>query len=127
MNHYAVPEWHKWLVIALIGALFIAAGIAAMIIQFAVSIRDREANRDLTGDPWNGRSLEWSTASPAPFYNFAHVPVITSLEQHWDNKEAGRAGKCCCMTCLLPAPTRKRASSRKAAMEMPSYRIWRMC
>src|ERR1700735_838901 len=91
MNHYAVPEWHKWLVIALIGALFIAAGIAAMIVQFAVSIRDREANRDLTGDPWNGRSLEWSTASPAPFYNFAHVPVITSLEQHWDNKEAGRA------------------------------------
>ena len=91
MNHYAVPEWHKWLVIALIGALFIAAGIAAMIIQFAVSIRDREANRDLTGDPWDGRSLEWSTASPAPFYNFAHVPVITSLEQHWDNKEAGRA------------------------------------
>jgi cytochrome o ubiquinol oxidase subunit 1 len=91
MNHYAVPEWHKWLVIALIGAVFIAAGIAAMIIQFAVSIRDREANRDLTGDPWNGRSLEWSTASPAPFYNFAIVPVITSLEQHWDNKEAGRA------------------------------------
>jgi cytochrome o ubiquinol oxidase subunit 1 len=91
MNHYAVPEWHKWLVIALIGALFIAAGIVSMIIQFAVSIRDREANRDLTGDPWNGRSLEWSTASPAPFYNFAHVPVITSLEQHWDNKEAGVA------------------------------------
>jgi cytochrome o ubiquinol oxidase subunit 1 len=91
MNHYAVPEWHKWLVVALIGALFIAAGILAMIVQFAVSIRDREANRDLTGDPWNGRSLEWSTASPAPFYNFAHVPAITSLEQHWDNKEAGRA------------------------------------
>jgi len=91
MNHYAVPECHKWLVIALIGALFIAAGIVSMIIQFAVSIRDREANRDLTGDPWNGRSLEWSTASPAPFYNFAHVPVITSLEQHWDNKEAGIA------------------------------------
>jgi cytochrome o ubiquinol oxidase subunit 1 len=41
MNHYAVPEWHKWLVVALIGALFIAASIAAMIIQFAVSIRDR--------------------------------------------------------------------------------------
>jgi cytochrome o ubiquinol oxidase subunit 1 len=51
MNHYAVPEWHKWLAVALIGALFIAAGIAAMNIQFAFSIRDREANRDLTGDP----------------------------------------------------------------------------
>jgi cytochrome o ubiquinol oxidase subunit I len=91
MNHYAVPEWHKWLVVALIGALFIAASIAAMLIQFAVSIRDREVNRDLTADPWNGRSLEWSTASPAPFYNFAHVPAITSPEQHWDNKEARRA------------------------------------
>jgi heme/copper-type cytochrome/quinol oxidase subunit 1 len=43
MNHYAVPEWHKWLAVALIGALFIAAGIAAMIIQFAFSIRDRES------------------------------------------------------------------------------------
>ncbi|MFM0736592.1 cytochrome o ubiquinol oxidase subunit I [Paraburkholderia xenovorans] len=91
MNHYAVPEWHKWLVVALIGALFVAAGIASMIIQIAVSIRNRNANRDHTGDPWNARSLEWSTASPAPFYNFAHVPVITSLEQHWDNKEAGIA------------------------------------
>ena len=91
MNHYAVPEWHSWLLVALVGAVFIGAGIISMIIQLAVSIRDREANRDLTGDPWDGRSLEWSTASPAPFYNFAHVPVITSLEQHWDNKEVGRA------------------------------------
>jgi cytochrome o ubiquinol oxidase subunit 1 len=75
----------------LCGAFVIAAGILAMVIQFAVSIRDRNANRDLTGDPWDARSLEWSTASPAPFYNFAHTPVITSLEQHWENKESGRA------------------------------------
>ncbi len=91
MNHYDVPSWHPWLVVALVGALFVGAGIVAMIVQIAVSIRDRDANRDLTGDPWDGRSLEWSTASPAPFYNFAHVPTITSVEQHWDNKEAGRA------------------------------------
>jgi cytochrome o ubiquinol oxidase subunit 1 len=57
-----------------------------------VSVRDRADNRDLTGDPWDARSLEWATASPAPFYNFAHVPRITSLEQHWDDKRRGRAG-----------------------------------
>ncbi|WER50267.1 cytochrome o ubiquinol oxidase subunit I [Cupriavidus sp. WKF15] len=91
MNHYANVDWHPYLVVALIGAFVIAAGILAMIVQLAVSIRDRNQNRDLTGDPWDGRSLEWSTASPAPFYNFAHVPHITSLEQHWDDKEAGRA------------------------------------
>jgi cytochrome o ubiquinol oxidase subunit 1 len=91
MNHYAVPGWHPWLVVALCGAVIIFAGIISTIIQLAVSIRNREAYRDLTGDPWDGRSLEWSTSSPAPFYNFAHIPHITSLEQHTDNKESGRA------------------------------------
>ncbi|WP_444632872.1 cytochrome o ubiquinol oxidase subunit I [Cupriavidus oxalaticus] len=91
MNHYANVDWHPYLVVAMIGAFVIGAGILAMIVQLAVSIRDRKQNQDLTGDPWDGRSLEWSTASPAPFYNFARVPHITSLEQHWDDKEAGRA------------------------------------
>jgi cytochrome o ubiquinol oxidase subunit 1 len=91
MNHYTDPGWQPWLIVALCGALLIGCGILSTLIQFAVSIRDRDANRDLTGDPWDGRSLEWTTASPAPFYNFAHTPVITSLEQHWENKERGRA------------------------------------
>ncbi|MCO5399126.1 cytochrome o ubiquinol oxidase subunit I [Ralstonia soli] len=92
MNHYANVDWHPYLVVALLGACVIAMGILAMLVQFWVSIRDRHQNRDLTGDPWDGRSLEWSTASPAPFYNFALVPHITSLEQHWEDKENGRAG-----------------------------------
>ncbi|MGT2475642.1 cytochrome o ubiquinol oxidase subunit I [Paraburkholderia terrae] len=91
MNHYSVAEWHPWLIVALVGAVIVGMGILALLIQFAVSIRKREQYQDLTGDPWDARSLEWSTASPAPFYNFAHVPVITSLEQHWDNKQAGSA------------------------------------
>jgi cytochrome o ubiquinol oxidase subunit 1 len=91
MNHYANVDWHPYLVVALIGAVVIALGILALVIQLVVSVRDRHQNRDLTGDPWDGRSLEWSTASPAPFYNFAHTPRITSLEQHWDDKEAGIA------------------------------------
>jgi cytochrome o ubiquinol oxidase subunit 1 len=91
MNHYAVPGWQPWLIAALCGAVLIGCGILATLVQLYVSVRDRHENRDLSGDPWDGRSLEWSTASPAPFYNFAHTPVITSLEQHWDNKESGRA------------------------------------
>ncbi|QYY28380.1 MULTISPECIES: cytochrome o ubiquinol oxidase subunit I [Cupriavidus] len=91
MNHYVNPEWQPWLIVAMIGALIIGAGILALLWQIYVSVRDREQNRDLTGDPWNARSLEWSTPSPAPHYNFAIVPNITSLEQHWDDKEAGRA------------------------------------
>jgi cytochrome o ubiquinol oxidase subunit I len=91
MNHYEVAEWHPWLVVALVGAVFVGLGILAFIVQIVVSLRERDENRDLTGDPWDGRSLEWSTSSPAPFYNFAVLPEITSMEQHWDNKEAGRA------------------------------------
>ncbi|RLK56068.1 cytochrome bo3 quinol oxidase subunit 1 apoprotein [Stenotrophomonas rhizophila] len=91
MNHYGVEGYQPWLIVAAIGALVIAAGIAAMFIQFYVSVRDRKANMDLTGDPWNARSLEWATSSPPPFYNFATLPAITSLEQHWDDKQHGRA------------------------------------
>ncbi|WP_233870369.1 cytochrome o ubiquinol oxidase subunit I [Paraburkholderia adhaesiva] len=91
MNHYDVASWHPWLVVALIGAVFVGLGILSFVVQIVVSVRARDAHRDLTGDPWDARSLEWSTASPAPFYNFAHLPVITSMEQHWTNKESGRA------------------------------------
>ncbi|AJG22658.1 cytochrome o ubiquinol oxidase subunit I [Cupriavidus basilensis] len=91
MNHYTHADWQPYLIVALCGAVIIGAGIVALLIQLAVSVRDRKQNPDLTGDPWDGRSLEWATASPAPFYNFAHVPHITSLEQHWDDKEARRA------------------------------------
>ncbi|CAG9210938.1 cytochrome bo3 ubiquinol oxidase subunit 1 [Paraburkholderia tropica] len=93
MNHYEVASWHPWLVVALVGAVFVGLGILALVVQIYVSIRDRDLNRDVTGDPWDGRSLEWSTSSPAPFYNFAVMPKITSMEQHWDNKEAGTAYK----------------------------------
>jgi cytochrome o ubiquinol oxidase subunit 1 len=91
MNHYDHAEWQPYLLVALAGACCIGAGILSTLVQLAVSVRDREQNRDLTGDPWNARSLEWSTASPAPFYNFAHLPQITSVEQHWQDKQTGRA------------------------------------
>ena len=75
-----------WFVIAGIGAAIIAVGIAAMLIQFAVSIMRRDQLRDTTGDPWQGRTLEWATSSPPPDYNFAFTPVIHSLDAWYDMK-----------------------------------------
>ena len=74
MQHYDVPAWHPWLLIAAGGAAIILLGIVLQIAQLVVSIRRREELRDETGDPWNGRSLEWATPSPPPAFNFAVLP-----------------------------------------------------
>ncbi|GBQ55157.1 cytochrome o ubiquinol oxidase subunit I [Komagataeibacter swingsii] len=91
MNHYDNPEWHPWLLIAEVGAVLIAIGIVCQLTQLYVSIRDRNLaeNRDLTGDPWNARTLEWSTSSPPPFYNFAILPEVHELDAFAHDKEAG--------------------------------------
>ncbi|RLM27760.1 cytochrome o ubiquinol oxidase subunit I [Brenneria alni] len=85
------PEFHPLLVVASIGAVLIGIGVLCQVMQFYVSIRDRHQNRDLTGDPWDGRTLEWSTSSPAPFYNFATVPHVHDRDAFWDAKEKGEA------------------------------------
>lgn len=72
------PEFHLMLVIAAGGTVLIALGIVCQIIQILISIRDRDKNRDLNGDPWNGRTLEWATSSPPPFYNFAIIPEVNN-------------------------------------------------
>lgn len=85
------PAFHPWLVVAAVGAGLIAIGVLCQVIQVVVSIRDREKNRDLTGDPWGGRTLEWATSSPPPFYNFAIEPTITGLDAFWEAKQNGTA------------------------------------
>ncbi|RXE47505.1 cytochrome o ubiquinol oxidase subunit I [Chromohalobacter israelensis] len=92
MQSYANPEWQPLMIVAWVGALCILCGIASTVIQFIVSIRDREKNADITGDPWDARTLEWSTSSPAPFYNFAHLPNVGSIDAFWEaKKEKGMA------------------------------------
>jgi cytochrome o ubiquinol oxidase subunit 1 len=88
MQHYDVPEWRPWLLIAALGAAIILTGIALQIAQLTVSIRHREELRDATGDPWNGRSLEWATASPPPTFNFAVLPRIEGGDAYWSMKQS---------------------------------------
>jgi cytochrome o ubiquinol oxidase subunit 1 len=91
MQHYDRPEWYPWLLVAAVGAFIILCGIALQIAQLWVSIRGRAQRRDLTGDPWDGRSLEWSTTSPPPAFNFAVLPNVTSDEPYWSIKQQARA------------------------------------
>jgi cytochrome o ubiquinol oxidase subunit 1 len=86
MQHYDQAEWRPWLLIAAVGAALILCGIALQIAQLSVSIRSRARRRDPTGDPWDGRTLEWSTASPPPPFNFAVLPHVDSIEPYWDMK-----------------------------------------
>ncbi|UCI29262.1 cytochrome o ubiquinol oxidase subunit I [Mesorhizobium sp. B4-1-4] len=89
MRVFDDPSLQIWFVIAAFGAVLIAFGIAAFLIQIFVSIRRRAELVDVTGDPWGGRTLEWSTSSPPPAYNFAFTPVIRDNDAWWDMKKAG--------------------------------------
>lgn len=84
--------YHQLLMVAAAGAILISLGILCQVIQIVVSVRDREQHRDLTGDPWGGRTLEWATSSPPPFYNFAVVPAVNNhRDVFWKMKQEGTA------------------------------------
>ncbi|MEN5052107.1 cytochrome o ubiquinol oxidase subunit I [Brevundimonas naejangsanensis] len=89
MRVFDDPAYQIWFVIAGVGVAIIAVGILAMLIQFAVSIINRDKLRDETGDPWQGRTLEWATSSPPPDYNFAKTPIIHDSDAWWDMKTRG--------------------------------------
>ena len=78
LQHYDFAAWYPWMLVAEAGIILVWIGIACQITQLVVSFRHREELRDVTGDPWNGRSLEWSTASPPPAFNFAVLPRVES-------------------------------------------------
>src|SRR6202050_2703035 len=87
LQHYDVAAWRPWLMVAMVGAICILCGIACQVAQLLVSIRDRASLRDRTGDPWDGRTLEWMTASPPPHFNFAAMPDVTGEEAYWGIKQ----------------------------------------
>jgi len=99
MQHYDVVSWQPWLLVAAVGVVVILAGIVCQVIQLVVSIRDREQLK-ATADPWNGRTLEWATASPPPAWNFAVLPQVTDIDAFWKKKQRER-------TQAQPAKERK--------------------
>ena len=86
MSRFEDPSLQIWFQIALVGAVLIAIGIGCMLVQFVVSYLRRASLRDLTGDPWDGRTLEWSTSSPPPDYNFAFTPKVYDNDSWADMK-----------------------------------------
>lgn len=92
LYHYdASTGYQPYLIVAGIGAAIIAVGVVFQVLQVIISIKNRNKPeyRDLTGDPWNGRTLEWAIASPPPFYNFAVDPVVQGIDAFWEQKEKG--------------------------------------
>ncbi|ALS58692.1 MULTISPECIES: cytochrome o ubiquinol oxidase subunit I [Pandoraea] len=89
MSHFDDMSLQIWFQVAAVGALLIALGIGCFLIQLVVSYRRRDELRDDTGDPWNGRTLEWSTSSPPPVYNFAFTPIVHDNDAWWQMKQHG--------------------------------------
>ena len=87
LDNYSDPTWQPFFITSGIGVLVIALGIALFVMQIAYSVWKRKQLRDTTGDPWDGRTLEWSVPSPAPHYNFAIQPVVTARDEWWHRKQ----------------------------------------
>jgi cytochrome o ubiquinol oxidase subunit 1 len=108
MQHYDRPEWYPWVQVAMVGTLLILVGIVLQVMQLVVSIRTRAQRREPTGDPWDGRNLEWATPSPPPEFNFAVLPNVAGEEPYWQVKQKARAA----MQLTTPEP-------HYEAIEMP--------
>jgi cytochrome o ubiquinol oxidase subunit 1 len=87
LDHYSDTSWQPFFTVALLGFMIICLGVLLQIIQIFISFLQRNKNLDTTGDPWNGRTLEWSTPSPPPFYNFATIPIVEDRDAFWQMKQ----------------------------------------
>ncbi len=88
LDHYSSTlGWQTLFEVAGVGAVLIACGFICQLCQLVASIRKRHENMDTTGDPWNGRTLEWSTVSPVPSYNFAAQPIVHARDEFWEEKQ----------------------------------------
>ena len=88
---YTEPSYVPLEIAAFLGAILLTVALVTLVVQLWVSIKHRDENRVLAGDPWDGRSLEWSVSAPPPEYNFAVLPVVTGRDAFTTAKEAGKA------------------------------------
>jgi cytochrome o ubiquinol oxidase subunit I len=90
LQHYDNAAWQPLLITAAAGAVIVLCGIICQIVQLIVSIRERDQHRDMTGDPWDGRTLEWATPSPPPQWNFPVLPRVEGKDAFWSQKQRTR-------------------------------------
>ncbi len=91
LDHYDASTGWQWLfIVAGLGFVIICCGAALQILQIIVSIKQKKENLDTTGDPWNGRTLEWATSSPPPVYNFAVIPTVQTRDAFWEAKQQSK-------------------------------------
>ncbi|MEM8628672.1 MAG: cbb3-type cytochrome c oxidase subunit I [Chlamydiota bacterium] len=93
LNHYTVADWQPLFLIAFAGVMVVLLGVGLQFLQIFVSILRKDRYRDTTGDPWNGRNLEWSIKSPPPVFNFSHIPEVEGRDAFWHSKVQGKAQK----------------------------------
>jgi cytochrome o ubiquinol oxidase subunit 1 len=129
-SHYASDTgWQPLFVVAGLGVVIIAVGVAIMLLQLLLSVERRKQNRDTTGDPWNGRTLEWSIPSPAPVYNFAVLPVVEGRDGFWAAKHRGDASGAAAVRYAdipLPANTPAGLAIGMLAFVVGFTLIWQM-
>ncbi|MGD0447029.1 MAG: cbb3-type cytochrome c oxidase subunit I [Candidatus Dormibacteria bacterium] len=129
-SHYASDTgWQPLFVVAGLGVAIIAVGVAIMLLQLLLSVQRRKQNRDTTGDPWNGRTLEWSIPSPVPVYNFAVLPVVEGRDAFWAAKQRGDASGAAAVRyedILLPANTPAGLAIGMLAFVVGFTLIWQM-
>ncbi len=126
LDHYdASLGWRPLFGIAGVGVLLICAGAGFQVLQFVVSLIQRKKNLDETGDPWHGRTLEWSTSSPAPVYNFAVIPTVSGRDEFWERKRTGsRADAPTYTDIMLPKNTPLGAIIAACAFAFGFGMIW---
>lgn len=91
LDHYdASTGWQPLFILMFIGGIVISIGVALQLAQILASFIQKKHLRDVTGgDPWDGHSLEWSTPSPPPFYNFTVIPKVSSRDAYLEMKQIG--------------------------------------
>ena len=90
LQHYDVADWRPWILMSALGTVILVVAVICQVVQLAVSFMRRNELRDVTGDPWDGRTLEWATPSPPPVFNFAVLPQVQDAEAYWDVKRRAR-------------------------------------
>lgn len=91
LDNYSDPAWLPFFIVSGVGVMVIALGVGLFLLQLAYSVWKRKELRDTTGDPYDGRTLEWSVPSPAPHYNFAVIPTVSERDEWWHRKRTKQA------------------------------------